>query len=113
MKLLHLLLSAVILLTIFSDVAESKPKYKKSKSSSSSSKKDKKDKKKSKKSKIKIKFGGGDYDDDDYYDDYYENNDYDNDYYDHDNPRYIRDDDNDRNHVGCEPGKFTFITYDD
>ena len=106
MKLLHLLLSAIILLTIFSDVAESKPKYKKSKSSSSSSKKDKK---KSKKSKIKIKFGGGD----DYYDDYYENNDYDNDYYDHDNPRYIRDDDNDRNHVGCEPGKFTFITYDD
>ena len=112
MKLLHLLLSAIILLTIFSDVAESKPKYKKSKSSSSSSKKDKK-KSKSKKSKIKIKFSGGDYDNDDYYDDYYENNDYDNDYYDHDNPRYIRDDDNDRNHVGCEPSKFTFITYDD
>ena len=82
----------ITLMAVMSDMADAKAKYKKSKSKSKSKKK----------TKFKFKFsgGGGDYDD-------YGNNDY----YDDDHIKYKIDDDYDRNYVGCEPWKFTFLMY--
>ena len=98
-------ISILTFLALTCDLADAKPKYKASKSKSKKSK--------SKKSKTKIKFkisgGGGDGDDDDYDHDFYNNNDH----YNDDHVKYKIDDDYDRNSVGCEPWKFTFLQYED